>query len=641
MQFKHPEILYALFLLLIPIFIHLFQLRRFQKVAFTNVAFLKKVSIQTRKSSQLKKWLTLLTRLLALAAIIIAFAQPFKASKTALNANKETVLYIDNSYSMEAKGANGALLQRAIQDVYVQLKDDQKISFFTNTTTKKNIAVPNLKNNLLETGYTQKQFTPSQILLKAAQLFSKDKSANKRLIVISDFQQKEVFPEIPEHFKVDVVQLKAANITNVAIDSVYVKTTSGNKTQLEVLVSANNDVSSTIPVSLYNGAVLMAKTAVNFSESKSQKINFDFENTDGFKGSLILNDTGLSYDNKFYFSVNKPEKIKVLSINKANSSFLQRLFNDIEFQYTAQDSRNLDYSIIPKQNCIILNELTGIPASLTAALNEFSKNGGTLLIIPNNEANLTGYNVLLNGLRLGTLNSLESKEKKIAKIIFDHPIYKEVFEKRVVNFQFPKVNSFFITNTLATSILKFEDEKPFIIASGNAFLATAAFNDSNSNFTSSPLIVPTLYNIARQSLQLPQLYYTIGNTNTYAVPVSLIQDEILSLKDSITSIIPLQQTKTNKVLITTDDEPAVANNYTITKGETGIKGISYNYSRAEGALVYLDTKNWNGVKTHRDIPQLFESIEEENNITEFWKWFAIAAFLFLLIEMLLLKFYKK
>ena len=54
MQFKHPEILYALLLLLIPIIVHLFQLRRFQKVPFTNVAFLKEISVQTRKSSTIK-----------------------------------------------------------------------------------------------------------------------------------------------------------------------------------------------------------------------------------------------------------------------------------------------------------------------------------------------------------------------------------------------------------------------------------------------------------------------------------------------------------------------------------------------------------------------------------------------------------
>ena len=128
MQFKHPELLYALFLLLIPIIIHLFQLRRFQKVDFTNVAFLKKVTIQTRKSSQLKKWLILLMRLAAMACLIFAFAQPFTASKIALNAQKETVLYLDNSFSMEAKGVQGPLLKRAIQDLYEQSAGVEKIS---------------------------------------------------------------------------------------------------------------------------------------------------------------------------------------------------------------------------------------------------------------------------------------------------------------------------------------------------------------------------------------------------------------------------------------------------------------------------------------------------------------------------------
>ena len=80
MQFKHPEFLYALLALIIPIIVHLFQLRRFQKVPFTNVQFLKTVNIQTRKSSQIKKWLTLLARLLAMTGLIIAFAQPFLAS---------------------------------------------------------------------------------------------------------------------------------------------------------------------------------------------------------------------------------------------------------------------------------------------------------------------------------------------------------------------------------------------------------------------------------------------------------------------------------------------------------------------------------------------------------------------------------
>ena len=117
MQFKHPELLYALLLLIIPIIIHLFQLRRFQKVEFTNVQFLKDIVTQTRKSSQLKKWLTLLTRMLLLACIVFAFAQPYFSNSDSFNTKSETVIFLDNSFSMQAKGSNGTLLNKAIQDI--------------------------------------------------------------------------------------------------------------------------------------------------------------------------------------------------------------------------------------------------------------------------------------------------------------------------------------------------------------------------------------------------------------------------------------------------------------------------------------------------------------------------------------------
>ena len=113
MQFKYPEILYALLLLLIPIIVHLFQLRRFEKVPFTNVDFLKKVILQTRKSAKLKKFLILLTRLGLFTALIFAFAQPY-FSKNKLNLKPKTILYVDNSLSMQAKSGNDELFKKAV-----------------------------------------------------------------------------------------------------------------------------------------------------------------------------------------------------------------------------------------------------------------------------------------------------------------------------------------------------------------------------------------------------------------------------------------------------------------------------------------------------------------------------------------------
>ena len=111
MQFKNPEILYFLFLLILPILVHLFQLRRFKKQEFTNVKLLKELEIQTRKSSTIKKWLLLATRLLLLAALILAFAQPFFKAKDFNKKNNELILVVDNSFSMQAKGQKGELLK--------------------------------------------------------------------------------------------------------------------------------------------------------------------------------------------------------------------------------------------------------------------------------------------------------------------------------------------------------------------------------------------------------------------------------------------------------------------------------------------------------------------------------------------------
>jgi hypothetical protein len=641
MQFKHPEVLYALFLLLIPIIIHLFQLRRFQKIDFTNVAFLKKVTIQTRKSSQLKKWLTLLLRLLAVACIVLAFSQPFTASKTALNTEKETVLYVDNSFSMQAKGSNGPLLQRVLQQLYVQNSGASTISWFTNTETRKNVSFQDFKEEILSVPYVQKQLSPEEVLLKAQQLFSGSLSAEKKLLYLSDMQLRSAtLPEIPADITLEIVQPRPVSANNISIDTAFVAFKNATTTKLNVRVSGQGEIPETVPVSLYNDGELIAKIAADLSENASNTISFDIENPVGFYGKLELNDRNLLYDNSLFFTVNTPKKIKVLSINEANSDFLTRLFNQPEFEYKRQRSDNLNYNDIPDQNFIILNELQTIPPSLSNALTSFLSGGGSLMIIPSGLADINSYNNLTGTIGIGSFSEKANQEKKISQIVFAHPLYESVFEKQVVNFQYPKVNSYFITSSSATSALRFEDSKPFILQSGNVYLSTAPLNNENSNFQSSPLIVPTFYNMAIRSLPLSELYYESGTLNTFAIPVSLSQDEIIQIKDSLSSFIPLQQTKANQVLVTTTDEPQNSGNYKVEKEDEFIEGISYNYNRNESRLQYLEAEDWQNARSYDDVASMFDTIANENAINSFWKWFVIFAVVFLITELLVLKFYK-
>lgn len=596
--------------------------------------------MQTRKSSQIKKWLVLLLRLLAVTAIVIAFAEPFKASKTALNSFKETTLYIDNSFSMQANGPQGPLLNNALQELLSQIQPKATINWFTNNSSKKGASVQQVKEDFLKLGYTQKQLSPKQVLLKADGFFSKDETSDKRLIYISDFQKNEAFPKVSDRFKVDAVQLKPLLQQNIAIDSAYIVANNNGLTQLKVALSAKEISKTKVSVSLYNQDILSSKIAVDFNDKLKQNITFDIDATTGFKGSITLTDNGLSYDNSLYFSINTPAKIKVLSIHTANADFLQRLFATQEFEYTTQDTKTLNYSLLAQQNCIILNELKSIDASLSNALKEFSQNGGSVLIIPAIDIDITSYNSLLSNLKLGTFERQLVQQKKITNIVFEHPIYSDVFEKRITNFEFPTINSFYTITSDAATLLGFEDNKPFLLGLENNYIATAAFSAQNSNFISSTLIVPTLYNIARQSLEAPKLYYTIASSISFGVGITLLGDEILNIKDSIVNFIPLQRVKANKVIITTNEYPKSAGTFSINKGDAFIESVSYNYNRDEASVIYGDVKNWNGVTPHQNISSLFDAILKENTITDFWKWFALLALVFLIAEMLVLKFYK-
>lgn len=641
MQFKHPELLYALFLLLIPIIVHLFQLRKFQKEAFTNVAFLKEATIQTRKSSQIKKWLILCTRLLLLAAIVIAFAQPFTSKSNAFNSKKETVIYLDNSFSMQAKGNQGSLLKRAIQDIIGHVPEDENISLITNDDTFKNTTMKAIKNDLLQLDYSSNRLTPEAALLKSNTFFSKQKNTLKNVVFISDFQQdtSEFAPKMDSLTNLHLVQLKPVNTNNIAIDSAYITETTATSIELKVLIKNSGEPIENLPVSLFNNEELIAKTSVAIKDQVETA--FSLPASKIINGKITIDDANLQFDNSLFFNINKTAKINILAINAEEDSFLKRIYTDDEFHFTSTNENQLNYSIINQQHVIVLNELNSIPNALIDALKSFTNQGGSLVVIPSTDINLESYNQLLNDFG-SHFNEDIQIEKRITTINYSHPLYSSgVFEKQVDNFQYPTTASFYnITSKNASSILKFEDGKPFLNQTKHTFVFTSALNTTNSSFKNSPLIVPTFYNIGKFSFKNPALYYTIGNENTFDVETSLQQDDIVTLVNGDINIIPKQQYFNNKVVINTSETPSTASIYAIKNKNDTIKNVSYNYNRDESALVYRNLSASKNLTVSDSVTEIFDSIKSDAKVNALWKWFVIFALALLIIEMLILKYFK-
>ena len=650
MQFKHPEILFALLLLIIPIIIHLFQLQRFTKVPFTNVHFLKRIELQTRKSSQLKKWLILLTRLLAFTAIIFAFSQPY-ISDFEENQEHNTIIYLDNSLSMQIKGKRGELLKVAIQEIINNIQQNTTYSFITNDHVFKNIDSKQLKNELIKTEYSSIKLNLNTVLLKIEQINLNKINASNNIILISDFQviNKINIQDVTNvNSPIYCVNLTSNKNFNISIDSVFIKIKNNKEIVLKVLINNINTTSESTRISLYNEELLIGKASSALSKNKLIEVEFSIPNQELSNGIIKISDENLTFDNVYFFTISKPKKINILSIG-SDSKYLTKIYTKDEFNLKNKTLTTLDYNSIQNQDLIIINEVDSIPTELTEVLNQFSVSGGDLVIIPSSKIDLKSYNQLFSKFNLGAISSSTNKELKITNINYSHPLLNDVFEKQVKNFQYPTVKQQYqIKTTNTTPVLSFENQTNFVteVKSNNTstYLFSAPINNTISNFKNSPLIVPLFYNFGKYSYNLPQLSYTIGLENTIEINTHIKKDEILSLENEKMDFIPLQEVQYNKVKLKTLEEPSKSGFYKIKKEQETLRTIAFNYNREENNLNYTDLnevfKNQKNIHISKSINNTFSQLSKQQEINSLFKWFLALAILFLLLEMCILKFFK-
>lgn len=642
MQFKHPEILYFLFLLVIPVLVHLFQLRKFKKEYFTNVKLLKELSIQTRKSSKLKKYLLLATRLLLLAFLILAFAQPFFKAKDSESKNNELYVVLDNSFSMQAKGQKGELLKRAVQDLLEVTPEENTLSVLTNDSDFWNTSIKAIENDLQKLSYSAIPFSIENALTKVK---SYNSNNGKDIVVITDAVglKTQSLNNLPENTKTYFLIPEAEKLENIAIDSVFIAQTLDNFYEIGVSISSNFEEEKSIPVSMYNKNNLIAKAILKLNQRK-QTINFTIPK-DEFNGYVSLNDKSLAFDNSFYFAIPKPQTVNVLSIgNPEISNFLSRIYTNPDFNYQNATANTLDYRLIEKQDAIILNELESIPIAMHTNLKKFVDKGGSVVVIPSAKNEISNLNAFLNNFGGMQFVNIQNQEKKITKINFANPLFSNVFEKKVSNFQYPSVKQSFQFKSSVSQAISYEDQTGFLNTiykkSGAVYVFSAPLNKENSNFQNSPLIVPTFYKMGMANDKNGVQYQTIGQNNPILVDVQLSKDEVISVASEDEDFIPMQQIMDDKIKISCGDNPKKAGNFTIIQNQKSVGNLSFNFDRKESQLTQPSDESLDNINKLDSLEEFFGTIQMERTDNQIWKWFLIFALVFFIIELLIQKFIK-
>ncbi|MCA0932126.1 BatA domain-containing protein [Lutimonas saemankumensis] len=652
MQFKHPEILFFLLLLLIPILIHLFQLQKFRKEYFTNVKYLKQIELETRKSSKLKKLLILICRMLALAMLVLAFAQPYFTDNTN-RLNRETLLYLDNSLSLQAK-SNGDIeeFQMAKNRLIDRITSfGENISLITNDESYEDLSPKELEKTLIELKLHPIKKELNQILNQINFHIARNENILYEVYLISDFQKINGYPDsalIDGNQQYNFVDLSGINKMNLSVDSVWIEPGPSDQITIKSRLKSWQNQSVNLAVSLHLGEELFGKANVDIEENSTIEIEFKVPENKVNSGKVSINDHRINFDNELYFVIPEKIKTKVMLIGKP-APFIQRIYNRKEFELISSSLSDLDQSKILDQNLIILNELESISRPLVQSLKSFARTKGNLVIIPSDDIDFIAYNHLFESLGMGKILSAFENEKILNRINYDHPFFKNVFEERVYNFQYPILKNGYITDLKGSSpLLQFSDFNVFASEynyfNQKIYWLSSPLSTVNNTFTESPLIVPLFYNFSINQQDSRSLFYTIGQPSEFAVEFSYSGDEIIKMVRDDNEFIPLQSKSGDMIRFSTEQYPQVQGIYSLVSGNTELKKMAYNYDRKESDMNFNPMEEF--VSKHANIKlydgfnkDLEDRIERDNN-KKLWQLFIIFALVFLSLEILLQKFLK-
>lgn len=682
MQFINPWFLLGLLAIAIPVAIHLFNFRRYKKVFFTNVSFLKEVKLETRKQSQLRHLIVLLLRILAITALVLAFAQPFiPITDRPINpkATSYVSIYIDNSFSMDCEGTGGTLLNDAknkAANIASAYKSSDYFQLVTNDFEAKHRLFVNHDEfggfaDEVETGPVTRSLP--DVIARQREAFSQVGDGARVVYMLSDFQKNTtLFDRIKTDSTTDyyMVPLKSNTLANLYIDSCWFESPVhlvGQRVKLFVRIKNSSDTPvEKVPLKLILNNENKAVSSFNIGANSTSVITLNYTDNEAgiHNGTLSIMDNPLIYDDKFYLSYNIQKAIPILCISgdKPNIYLDLLLGKDSAFLFKNVDVNRIDYGAFASNNLIILNEVKEVSSGLAQELGKFIAGGGNLMVLPAADMDVQNYASFLGSIGSNTYGSLNQIKQKISYMNLQSNIYNDVFESVPENLDLPQVLSYYTINRSSRSdqelLLKMQNGDVFlssqVCGNGKVYLFAVPLQTEFSNLPKHALVVPTMYKIAMLSHAQQKLYYIIGKDEVIDIPSGeeKVSDNVYKVKktDTDIEIIPGQRKTVGLTSLLMHDQIHSDGNYGIWQGDNEVTDVSFNYNRNESDLScytpdeiksILDKNNIKNVHLiDAKVKPISQIVTEMNQGIKLWKTFVLLALLFLAAEVILLRFWK-
>lgn len=679
MSFLNPSFLWALFAMAIPVIIHLINFRKPKVVYFSNTSFIEDIKKETRTKTKLKQILILIARMLAIAMLVFVFAGPFIPNNEKANDEPSdlSIIYIDNSFSMDADAAKGKVFDQAKQiakDLVYASDPSMNYIFISNDFYSDFRATLNrdqVITSIDDCKISANSMKINDLIVKANALSQNGKNAS--LYIISDMQKymfEDVEAELAENINAVLMSLNPVKINNLYVDTCWFDSPVHRVGQNEHLTVRITNKSSEgfydIPMQLYLNDSLKAMTNFNVEAGESVEVNVDYQNTSAgnVAARLEISDYPIVYDNVLYFSYAISDKTKVLTINaKDESRYLTALFGNDEETFKFEQVRQGHESDmnINDFDLVVLNSVSEISSGLAERLKTFVNNGGSVCLIPASSVNYASLNSFLELFAIGKFEGLTQHDTKLYGIDYKNNLFRNVFSKEEKQGSLPnmelthKLNMF--SRASFSSVLTLENSAPVLVAgdygNGKLYVFASPIDNVNADFAKSVVFSPAMYNMAMNSQLANSLYATINTEtiaqarvdsyeigNTYNIYVAKDESYLVDVRynSGLLNVFMPANLKSAGV-------------YSLCENNDTIALLALNYNRNESMQDYLSEEDLEAMNTQRfsgrasifrfdDVEQTFSDFKAISEGKALWKYFVLLALLFIICEVLIIKFMK-
>lgn len=694
MSFLNPFALLALAAVAVPLFLHLFNLRRPRTVDFSSLDFVKEVQESAVQRVRIKEWLLLALRMLAIACLVLAFAQPTvtgEFASVAGSVRSAHALIVDNSLSMEGDAEEGgSALDRAkarAEGVLQTVNDGDEMMIWP--TARRGDGRPSLGTNR---GVAREALSSLEVragasslaraTVDAAEAVADAEAQRKVVYVTGDLQRStlgdSVATQVPDGVQVRLLPVERRSAANVAVQDVTVASRiaeAGQPIQIEAtLINYGAEPLSDYVASVYLEGERVAQTTTALEPGLETTVSFTVtpQQRGWLQGAIETEPDDFPPDDRHHFTVNVPEERRVLVVQGAGQETRyvdlalssEMIADRISFRTTTINETALASTELGQYDALLLVGPRTLSNGEVEALHRYVDRGGGILLFPSAQAEPAAYEGLLSTLDAGAVSGFNGSlggPQSIAsfdRVDLEHPLFQGIFNQdRQPDAEIEQPEIYYTMNLRPSgrsgqTLIELSNGTPFLhevrSGGGSMLLMAVAPTPRWSDLPVRGLFVPLLY---RSVYYLSAGGSVAGEQLIAGEPGELRLSGVApgtSLRlvgPEGVEVAPEQRNLFGATLLRVGRTLDVPGVYDVRAEDTVVRRVAVNVDPAESDLrtVASDSaasvlKSVLGADVQAvagaDRADVAETLRTERAGTEIWNVFLLLALMFLVIEML-------